>query len=433
MEVTSSEFDATIILLPASAVTLNGQSQATDAVWSQGIVQTTRSAGVGDNDTAGKGNPFLVAAIPQAGDWWVAITSKVADTGSFTLYRRPGPDLFVTNALVQYDYDYYADGSLESVTDSSSVVEYTACTMAYLYDELGRMTQVTQTGLGATEFRANFDYNDAGQFTSIRRYANIDGTCLVAQTDYVQPDNSPGYDGMGRLVAMRHTFGTTTRSYSYTFDAASRITQMVSPDGTSNYSDYDATDQLRSADYTYTTADESYTYDDSGNRDAANGSTYATDPGNRLVSDGTYTYTYDNEGNRRTRTLISDGSVTDYAWDQRNRLTKVNCFATHADYLAGTTTSTVEYTYDDVDRRIEQEGGQQRVGLRRGGLLLQRLPGRPRRLGGSRSERACGPWDERERPAQGPARHVRPGSRSDPSDRPCIQRRLLRALGPGGP
>src|SRR5579885_904201 len=49
---------------------------------------------------------------------------------------------------------------------------------------------------------------------------------------------------------------------------------------------------------------------------------YQTGPDNRLVSDGTYNYTYDNEGNTLTKTRISDGQVTTFSWDHRNRLTE---------------------------------------------------------------------------------------------------------------
>ena len=42
---------------------------------------------------------------------------------------------------------------------------------------------------------------------------------------------------------------------------------------------------------------------------------------NRLLSDGTYTYTYDDEGNRLTK--VKTGEATTYTWDYRNRLTGV--------------------------------------------------------------------------------------------------------------
>lgn len=86
----------------------------------------------------------------------------------------------------------------------------------------------------------------------------------------------------------------------------------------------DNTGQLTGADRNNQgVADETYSYDDNGNRLSANGTTYGT-PGtnNRLTDDGTYTYAYDDEGNRTTRTRKSSATAddyrTEYTWDHRN-------------------------------------------------------------------------------------------------------------------
>jgi YD repeat-containing protein len=75
---------------------------------------------------------------------------------------------------------------------------------------------------------------------------------------------------------------------------------------------------------------------------------YDTDPNNRLASDGVYDYEYDSEGNRTRRTRISDGTVTEYTWDHRNRLTKV----TELDELGGNVTKEVDYQYDVNERLV---------------------------------------------------------------------------------
>jgi hypothetical protein len=51
---------------------------------------------------------------------------------------------------------------------------------------------------------------------------------------------------------------------------------------------------------------------------------YATGDNNLVLSDGTYDYEYDAEGNRTRRTHIASGEVTDYDWDHRNRLVRVS-------------------------------------------------------------------------------------------------------------
>ena len=50
---------------------------------------------------------------------------------------------------------------------------------------------------------------------------------------------------------------------------------------------------------------------------------YSTGTNNQLASDGVYNFTYDDEGNRLTRTKISNGKIEAYTWDHRNRLTKI--------------------------------------------------------------------------------------------------------------
>ena len=110
---------------------------------------------------------------------------------------------------------------------------------------------------------------------------------------------------------------------------------------------YDATSQLTGADYTGQT-DESFTYDSNGNR-LASGSTvtYSTGDHNRILSDGIFTYSYDAEGNRTSKTEISTGEVVEYSWSHVNQLTAV----TYKD-ANNVVTKSVTYRYDALGRRI---------------------------------------------------------------------------------
>jgi uncharacterized protein RhaS with RHS repeats len=103
------------------------------------------------------------------------------------------------------------------------------------------------------------------------------------------------------------------------YDAADRITRIVSAqDGTSQFT-YNDRDELTAATHTGQ-GDESYGYDNTGNRTNPG---YQSDPFNRLKSDGVYTYTYDAEGNLTQRTRISNGIIETFSWDHRNRLTRI--------------------------------------------------------------------------------------------------------------
>jgi len=228
------------------------------------------------------------------------------------------------------------------------------------YDGLLRMTDIVQTGQGGNavaDKHVVFTYNDNSQFDSISRYASTGTTNLVATSQYA-------YDSSNRLTALAHSQGATSLAgYTWTFDGANRLVQMTSPDGTANYT-YDSRDQLVGAGYDYQD-DESYVYDENGNRitatyESTGTDTYATGDHNRLVCDGTFRYEYDPEGNRTARFIDADSSgtlsvgdtdVTEYTWDNANRLIRIVERAT-AD---GPATSAVDYLYDLYGRRIGKQ------------------------------------------------------------------------------
>jgi RHS repeat-associated protein len=68
-----------------------------------------------------------------------------------------------------------------------------------------------------------------------------------------------------------------------------------------------------------------------------------------LLSDGTFNYSYDSEGNLTRRTEIASGKVRDFSWDYRNRLTAVIDKT-----AANVETQKVAFTYDTYGRRISK-------------------------------------------------------------------------------
>ena len=133
---------------------------------------------------------------------------------------------------------------------------------AYTYDNLGRMTRVTQDGQSGgnsvEEKRVDLEYNALGQYASITRYADVAGTLLVATTTYT-------FDDAYRLTSLEHAQNSTTLAeYTWTYDTAGRLTAESNPDGTVDYT-YDDLGQLTAADRS-SGPDETYTYDENGNR-----------------------------------------------------------------------------------------------------------------------------------------------------------------------
>jgi RHS repeat-associated protein len=280
----------------------------------------------------------------------------------------------------------------------------------YEYDDQDRLVALSQTGQGGSAVAdklVTFDYNDNGQFLTITRYASLDGSQVIAVSDYTydqygrptalvhhQDPAAPlaeytwawegGGDtvevvpvgtasgpqfGSGRMLSVGGPFAPTVAreveintlpNYVWTFDTAfiGHLVQTTSTDGTVDYQ-YDPRGQLLSADYTagaglLTSAgaglptapsDEFYTYDSNGNRTNPG---YVTGDYNRLLSDGTYDYDYDAEGNRTRRTDIATGEVTEYHWDHRNRLVRISTRTTDN----GPLTTDTSYAYDYLNRWI---------------------------------------------------------------------------------
>src|SRR5262249_42227982 len=216
---------------------------------------------------------------------------------------------------------------------------------AYLYNALNEMTRVTQSGNGVHAKRVDIAYNEVGQFASINRFADLAGTQLVAGTAF-------GYDNLDRLTSLTHhnAAGSTLDFENLTYDAVSRITQIAFADGTTNYS-YDNVDELIAANHgDPTNPNESYAYDANGNRvSSSHSSSYTTGPNNQLLSDGTFNYAYDKEGNLISRTEIATGKVRLFRWDFRDRLSSV----VDKD-AAGNAIQEVDFTYDAFDRRISK-------------------------------------------------------------------------------
>jgi RHS repeat-associated protein len=233
---------------------------------------------------------------------------------------------------VKFSYGYDAVGNLLTVGDSINGVN--GGLTAYTYDLLNRVTQLTQSGNGVRNKRVDMAYNAVNQLTLLSRYSDGNG---VAETDYV-------YDNNRRLIQLSHRKGSNViASYDYSYDDANRLARTVSSnDGSSDFS-YDKTNQLTGTDHS-SQVDEAYSYDANGNR---TNSGYQTGTNNQLLSDGTYNYQYDREGNRTLRTEIATGKVTEYVWDYRNRLTTV-LFKD----AGGVVTKTIEYLYDVNNQRI---------------------------------------------------------------------------------
>jgi len=327
-----------------------------------------------DDASGGGTTARLLVTADVAGTWTVVVTSRdELASGAYDLKIVKDQNAIVPAALVEYDFTYDKAGNLLTTTeDQAAVAQFGALgpaasglgiRTAYTIDALNRVTRYRHIDVatGAVLKRTDYAYRPEGSVGTVTRFAgagiNPVGTSTAA------------YDSMGRLTGITHApSASPSIAYNYAYDAASRMTALTTPEGTSSFT-LDATDQLLSASLT----GEAYAYDKTGNR--TSGGTQ-TGTGNRLLSDGTYRYAYDAEGNRTAKFVdtnaggtlsLGDTDVTVYAYDQRNRLVAVSHVtawtATQAAGLAAfNATGTplpgsdleLRYTYDYADRRIRK-------------------------------------------------------------------------------
>jgi RHS repeat-associated protein len=234
-----------------------------------------------------------------------------------------------------------------------ATVTYPDAVVSYVYDVLGRTTRIDDSQSGSIEWTYNggqmvtettsagvvhFSYNAAGQISSMTAADAL-------------PVNY-GYDSAGRL----QTISQGTDTFTYSFDAVSRLTSLQRPNGVTTTYDYDSANRLKRLthanglqpieDYRYT-----YTLDNqvssitslAPNQSLpAAKSASAADLANRISQFGPTTYGFDQEGQTTTKT-DAQGTTT-FQWDSRARLRQV--------VLPGG--QTVDYGYDALGRRTSR-------------------------------------------------------------------------------
>ena len=277
-----------------------------------------------------------------------------------------GDQIYNYHAEIDVSQGYDANGDRTSFGVDFNDTNYFSD--IYHYDNQSEMTRVTQTSATGTQKRVDLAYDANGMLKTVTRYQSADAQDL--DTEEMDPSaavakSTYGYDDASRLQSLSTVSGgTTLAAYSLTYTDDGQIEQAQSYADAANPTTwaattytYDATDQLVGAAYTHWSATPqppanfTASYDASGNRSDGGNSSGV---GNRMQSDGTFTYQYDAEGTRTRRTRISNASAddynTEYTWDNRNRLTQIT-FKNNA----GDVTKTIDYTYDMFNRLIAKD------------------------------------------------------------------------------
>ena len=166
---------------------------------------------------------------------------------------------------------------------------------------------------------------------------DLAGTQSIGETHF-------GYDNVGRILDITHSnnLNQTIAGYSYVYNAVNLVTNQVHHGQHVDYV-YDKTGQLLEA-VRSTSDNERYEYDDNGNRTSRG---EVVGDNNQVHADSNIDYNHDAEGNLIGKLEIATGHLTEYAYDHRNRLIRVEEFDSRNVNLIQ-----IEYVYDALDRRI---------------------------------------------------------------------------------
>ena len=269
----------------------------------------------------------------------------------------------------QSTYTYNAGGLLaESKNARGQATTYT-------YDAVGRITSMTDE-LGTVHYtydpNGNVLTTTDSQGTISRKYDALNR--VTEYTDYKGNTVKYGYDEIGNLISLTYPGGEIVRySYykngwlhtvtdakgnvtKYSYDARGNLTRTERPNGTEEICTYDATGLLiaqKDIKGEEVLTDYTYTYDDSGNITAIDGTeTTDTEEGisrlnsakmtydaeNRLITYNGETLRYDADGNMTYGPV--NGVMSELVYDCRNRLVSAGG---------------IRYTYDAENNRTSME------------------------------------------------------------------------------
>ncbi|MCL7381280.1 DUF6531 domain-containing protein [Streptomyces sp. 35G-GA-8] len=313
-------------------------------------------------------------------------TNQLSKTTSYA-YDADGNLLSSTSPLGnKASWTYDDDGRRATAVDprgnatGANPAQYTT---TYGYDPAGNPTTVTDPlgGVTATAYDAVNNVvkqTDADKRTTTYGYNNLDQLSKVTapggavttygydkvgnvtqRTDANDHVTTYGYDSAHRLTSVTDPL---KRETTYSYDADNNLVKTTTPRGSTTYS-FDQRGLPTKVDYSDTTPDVTFGYDDAGRMTAranskisedfvydavgnltkTRGFAYTYDAAGQMLtrkySDGnTLTYTYDNDG--RTSTMAADSKTTTYTWDAVGNLTK----------SALPNTETEDRTYDRAGR-----------------------------------------------------------------------------------
>jgi RHS repeat-associated protein len=277
----------------------------------------------------------------------VATVTYPSVSGNVTITRSYSPTTGQLSAMTTSDGQNLAFGYDGRLPTSTTWAGNVAGSVSRTYNNDFRLVSESVNGANSV----SFGYDNDGLLTS------VDGVTIVhdstngsiSDTALGQVTDHRTYDGFGSLATYEAKFGMTSLySVSYVPDSLGRVAQKTETiqGATTVWSySYDQAGNLwqvmQNGALTAT-----YLYDANGNRTSVttpSGTQAATyDVQDRLLTYGNLTYAYTPNGDLQSKTDTTTGQVTTYAYDAQGNLR-------HVDLADG---RTIDYLVDSRNRRV---------------------------------------------------------------------------------
>ena len=277
-----------------------------------------------------------------------------ADDIIATSYDDKGRIVEKSNGLGSITYQYDV---MDRVIDMVEVINGASFHFSYGYDAAGGLLYVDYPDSG----RVSYIYDDLGRLTNVVSNGqqllhltyNLDGS--VATETYGGGNSIVSYAynerGWVRGIFDEDRYGTDLLGLRYTYDAAGNVVSIeddIGQAGTENYW-YDALGRLKKA--TGAWGAIQYGYDAVGNRlwknENGNNVSYSYEAYNQLSYDGTWGYEHDDDGNIVWKE--ASNLKYNYVYDALGRMTSVVKHELLGNWVA---TTLGEYSYDANGARV---------------------------------------------------------------------------------